>query len=573
MRLFSNLRNAFSGAVSRGSRISQLNQELALTREAYSLQQRAMEDQTWVNVNTQAIDRLGLPPLAEMVRLSRLYKNKSPQGAAIVRLKTTMTFETGMKKPKSAIPQIQTVIDDLWYDPANVDTFSGFGAQIALSDQFETDANLVFVIWFSDDMRRYRIRVEEVTDVQKVIKDPEDKATRIYYRMIQRKERVDTSLYDFGVNFETAEPMLLPAVTYDAWARENPDSNLKDKATFDKCFVMHAKQNAFVSQDFGVPPGMCTLDWQQTHKDLAESLATLSRNLSQWSYTLTAKKSGATAIDALRTKLQLDTTNWNNPAPAVGSVMVKNEGVSLEPVNVQTGGANVIVNSLREFLLQVSAGSGFPEPYFGSARGGSFGLMTGMELPVLKMIRMRQALIAEEVYKRPIVAILDRHPLTRNMTAQEKNTIDVDFPLPFERDLVALATSLQTGLQNNLISQEIAAEQFLGALGVNNIEEVVEELMQTIQDEAKKVAAIQAPPFQANPLLAPPGQAPPFQSGQPHGSGSPQAESRKQGGTGSAEQRGNFATQEARIGYISRVASDVNRLIAIGKIASGNNGG
>jgi hypothetical protein len=36
--------------------------------------------------------------------------------------------------------------------------------------------------------------------------------------------------------------------------------------------------------------------------------------------------------------------------------------------------------------------------------------------------------------------------------------------------------------------------------------------------------------------------------------------------------KGQFATQEARIGYISKVASDINRLVAIGKIAAGNNG-
>jgi len=560
MNPFRGIREIFTGLTTRGSHVLELQKELGLQREAYNLSQRAQEDANWVKVGEQSMGS-HLPPLPEMARLSKLYKDVSPQGGAIVRLKTTMCFEQGISKPRSKDPRVQTVIDDIWYDRSNIDTFSGFGAQAMLSDQLEVEANLVIVIWTTPDFRKFRIRIRDVADVTGIIKDPEDNMMRLYYQVTQRKVAATWNPFGSQTAWPMSDAMFLPSAIYDEWARENADSPLVGRASAEDCFVHHVRQNCLINEDFGIPESMKTVDWIQAHKQAAGNFATLVRNIASWDYQLKFKKSANAVIDAAKTKLNMDTTNMNNPPPAVGSTFMGNENVSLEPINTPTGGAQIMASLLRELLIQVSAGSGFPEHYFGSARGGSYGLATGMELPVLKAIRFRQAFIGEEVYKRPIIACLDRHPATRAMTSAEKALIDVDFPLPYERDLVALSTSLATGLQEKIITPKLAAQQFLGALGVNNLEEEVEDMLQAIADEAEKVR-------KERELT---GADPPFGGGenQPMMPGQPAPESKGKGGSNSPEQKNALAVNEARVGFISKTLSDINRLMTIQKIAVG----
>ena len=92
------------------------------------------------------------------------------------------------------------------------------------------------------------------------------------------------------------------------------------------------------------------------------------------------------------------------PRPA--SVITSNEGVTHEPLRLDSGAGNAQIDA-SNLRSQFSASTRWPQHYLGAGDGPGLATATAMELPVLKMVETRQEVI-ESIYRWFIDRVIER---------------------------------------------------------------------------------------------------------------------------------------------------------------------
>jgi hypothetical protein len=125
--------------------------------------------------------------------------------------------------------------------------------------------------------------------------------------------------------------------------------------------------------------------------------------------------------------------------------------------------------------LQVSAGVGIPEQYFGDLSTGNLATAKTVELPMMKMFQSYQAIWAG-AYKEIDNLILDKAKIP-----EDKRYIDMDFPAIAPEDQAQMALSIQAIIQSfpEFANVQDVQQAALMSLGINNVNEVLDNLDKT----------------------------------------------------------------------------------------------
>jgi hypothetical protein len=162
-----------------------------------------------------------------------------------------------------------------------------------------------------------------------------------------------------------------------------------------------------------------------------------------------------------------------------GSTSIENMGADLQPIKTDSGASQAYQDG-RQLKLQISAGTGWPEQYYGDISVGNLATAKTVELPVQKMCESYQS-IWQGAYT-DIFDLIFEH----NGVLEDKRYIDLDFPKVSEEAAASMAQSLMQIVQTfpQLADSTDVMQTALLTLGIQNTDEVLEQL-DKIQQESK----------------------------------------------------------------------------------------
>jgi len=175
-------------------------------------------------------------------------------------------------------------------------------------------------------------------------------------------------------------------------------------------------------------------------------------------------KGGSASVSAIKSVL-------NDEKPAAGSTKVENEAVTLNPIRTDSNARNAY-ESNRILKLQICAGVGIPEQYFGDLSTGNLATAKTVELPMMKQFQSYQA-VWSGAYKE-----IDNLILEKANIPEDKRYIDRDFPAIAPEDQAQMALSIQAIIAAfpEFSSVQDVQQAALMSLGINNVNEVLDSL-------------------------------------------------------------------------------------------------
>jgi hypothetical protein len=448
-------------------------------REETSLYKRVLEDVGWINMSADDViqDVLMGTGFKKMLRSCKIYYYRNPLAGLWVSLTTDFIFGEGISEPKAKDEKVQEIITKFWNDPDNKISLTGYQAQTMLSNKIQYEGNLFFML-FTDELADVRVRVMNTEEVEDIIRDQEDRARPMWYKITSRDRKY--SYINDQYEASVAQVKYCPD-----WNNIKPEGVPQNKIIED-AVIFHVKINCDINDKFGIPELFRGIDWIKANKEANEDLATLVRSLSTLAWKKKVKGS-PTQVNTLKAAMQARTDLTNIRAGA-GSTQYENQGVDTTPIDIKTGGATINETSIRQSKLMVCAASRLFEHYFGDPSTGNLATTTNMELPMIKKFEGYQKLWSDiydyillyQLIKKIEVGVLPGGKVDydiktrRNIIFTEfDRTVDIDFPDIISKDPKIVADALAIAKNNNMISDETAARIFLLAVNQNNIEDEI----------------------------------------------------------------------------------------------------
>lgn len=478
---------------------------LAEALSASSALELARDDVGWARLSgSSASSRLEITDAMRVntIKLARLYWHRDPMSKQAVRLWTAYSVGTGFTQ-KAKEDAKQTELDGILNHPLNRKIFNPSGQQKS-SKRMLIDGEVFFAI-FDTQQGKVARRIDPL-QITKVITDPQDDETVVYYRrdVVHKNGRVTTKYFQDW--------------TFNLVKTGTPPSRIKDEGKVvvpEKSVVIyHAAFDTL--QNRGTSLLSTVVDWAKEIRRFMEARVAITQALARYVHKLKAK-GGKAALSALKKDLSstlgqgsLDETN---PPPAAGSVWLENQGAELSATSRSTGAGDA-KSDAEQLKLQFAAGVGVMLHYFGDPSTGNLATSTSMELPMLKSFQMYQQFWTD-VYIDLFKIMLD------DLEAE----IDLDWPPIIEKDMAMIATvvtALNLVYPAMMEQDEIILTVF-SAFGVNNIPDIIKKARVKEKENEAKAAQIAAgqpptgaePPNNDTPPGSPPGApAPPNSEGE-----------------------------------------------------------
>lgn len=511
-------------------------------RERISALELALEDVSWqrlIGESEREFSRDGLEQICAMARLMYL---KNPLIQRGVNVQRDYVFGQGLTvKAESAA--VDEVVQRFWEDDKNQAELTSHQALLYKEVELAVYGNVFFVFFVNQSTGRVRVRTIPMDEVQEIICNPEDAKEPWFYKRVWTEE---------GVNLESGAPNVeVKTAYYPDWHLTPALSTTRSPSLAGKGEisgvpilweqpVYHVRTGGMAGMRFGVSEVYAAIDWARAYKSFLEDWATIVRAYSRFAFQLTVK-GGKAGIAAAKVKLAstLGTDAVEtNPAPAAGSTFIGGESAMLQPV--RTSGATTSAEDARRLLLMVAAVMGLPETFFGDASVGTLATAQSLDRPTELKFLSRQTLwadvlgaicdyvviaavragtlagvIEEEEDGTPRVELAEIDPETGDAVSA---AVTVSFPPILEHDVAATMTAINQASSMGVLDDRTIARLVLQALGVANVEDVLEKLFPNdeLVSQARAERAALAPT-----LLPKQGEATPENGNDEDGSASP----------------------------------------------------
>lgn len=449
---------------------------------------------------TSEFNRDGLKRIAALCRLTAVANPLVKRG---VSLRVSYVWGQGVqigaraKGDDQGEQDVNAVVQGFLDDPSNRTSWTGSQAREEKERALATDGNICAALFTSPLTGRVQVRTlpwEEITDV---ICNPEDRDEPWFYRREWTARNLDPMT---GQTSQDRQVVYYPALDIASGIPTGPGRKLRarpktisDAVTEQAPIqwdapVVHVKVNALDGWKFGIPDVYAVLPWSRAYKEFLEDWAKLVKSLSRFAWRLTTKGSRVGGIAA---KLRAA-----NPGQA-GDVAASDPNVQLEAI--PKSGATIDSESGRPLAAMVAAGLGVPVTMLLGDPGttGARATAETLDRPTeLEMGGRRELWM--EVEQRILRYVIDsnvRAPqgalkgtVTRDDAGRDvvtlkgdkdgsMRTVDVSFPslddIPVETLVRAISEADATGKVPPLV----IARLLLEALGVDDIDEVLQELV------------------------------------------------------------------------------------------------
>lgn len=504
---------------------SEITESFGLLVERIAELELALEDQGWNKLAGDTAYEFSREGLRQICRASRLYYLKNPLIQRGLNVQRDYVFGQGVTI-RSEIEEINLVIQEFLDDAKNRAELTSHQAMIGKEVELAVAGNVFFVFFVLPD-GRVRVRTVSVDEIEEIICDPDDSKSPMYYRRVWVENRFDS---DSGRMVTGGKTAYYPDWYYRPSAKP---SEISGKPVLWGSPVFHVKVGGLPDMKFGVPEPYAALDWAKAYKLFLEDWATIVRSLSRFAWNVSVK-GDKTRLAAAKTKLASTLpSDETNPAPVTASTFIGGEGSSISPI--RTSGATTSAEDGRRLLLMVCATMGLPESFFGDVSIGTLATAKSLDRPTELKFRSRQLLwsdvftsivnfviynavkagelpgkVSEEDDGTPHVELY----LTDENGEPVEVTFKIDFPPVVEQDIqqyvqaVVTATTLNGQAPAGTIDLETVSRLLLTALGVDDVDAIMDELYPQGEVPEEIPAPVPAPA----PALAPGEPVPPEQA-------------------------------------------------------------
>jgi broad specificity phosphatase PhoE len=393
-------------------------------------------------------------------------------------------FGTGEIRPMAVDQRVQAVVDRLWDDEDNRLALFSRRAMVRTSDALMVDGERFLAVHASTTESRVKVSELPCSEIVDVVCHPENALRPVLYRRTYRPQA-----YDLGKG--QYQPGPEQTVYYADWRTwrymldetftdEDPEWDEATAALLSRAGILddptpvlcyHIRGNTLGQR--GIPEIYRAYDWVRSHSRTLSAMVTLSKALAMFAWRKKLNTKSATAVQAAAEA-------FRSPVPGTGAVHASNQNVSLEAVDVGTGGVGNLESSARQTHLQSIRPFGFGEHWYSDANTGNLATATAMDLPSIWRIEARQADVSEpclDITRLAVeLAVLRQDYPTRRLPQGVDRAMDMDFPAaqpPNPANTAQLLGAL-TAASGTLLDPREAAYQAYAAIGSNNIQEILE---------------------------------------------------------------------------------------------------
>lgn len=466
---------------------------IGLLEERIAELEFALEDTGWVQMVTEGQAEFSRSGLSRIIAISRLMFIKNPLIQRAVNVKGYYVWGQGVEiegRDDTVDELVQAWIDD----EAHQDELFGQQARLLKEQTLETTGNLFFVLFpntLTGDVKVRSIDVDEITDI---VTNPEDRREVWFYRRTWSEASFDP---ESGVEVNAAKEAWYPDWRYQPAFCRPRVGNLPVRWDAP---LYHVKVGGLERMRFGLPETYAANDWARAYKSFLEDWSTIVRSLSRFAWDVTSKKGKASATAArMGTKLAPTGTDAGidrNPSPVAGAAFVHGDGDAIKAIPKTD--AVIDADDAKALRLMVAAAMDLPDTILsGDPDQGNLATAKTLDRPTELAMLTRQQLWAD-IYRRLINYQIDwwvrapRGPLQGEVTRQPgtgrvkvvlpdetDRTVDVTFPPILEQDVKPLMEAITLAHDTGLVDDETILRLMLQALGVEDIDELVDLLQQT----------------------------------------------------------------------------------------------
>lgn len=507
----------------RGDYVEALEASLELFQERIAELEFAQEDWGWTRLGGDAQNEFSRDHLRKMISKSRLFYLQNPLIRRAVTLEADYVFAQGVTIQGTS-ESVNTVIQEFLDDPGNKREFSSHSARLSKERTQKIDGNIFFVL-FTDKQNTGKVNirsimVDEITDI---ISNPDDSNDVWFYK------REWMPVNENGVSGEL-QSAYYPDINYMPRVQALPKTgpiqtgvgSRNDIPIYWDAPIIHVKTGALEKSRFGAPETYPALNWARSHSQMLDNWASIVAAHARFAFRLTTpgnKSSVVAARNKFQTTVGTGDLQERNPAPTVGSVFVRQkDGADIEPI--KTAGATTSARDARELRIMVAAAMGLPDPMLsGEVDVGNLATAKTLDRPTELKFRSRQKMW-EDVYQQIInwvirwqieaplgrlnklvrVSLDDRGEKVYKPKNDPKTKkpidlhVEVVFPPILERtvqeriDAVIGAVTLngKTFAVDSPEFKKLTIRLMLQALGLSDVDELVELIFQEINDDDLK---------------------------------------------------------------------------------------
>lgn len=470
----------------------------------------AMEDEGWRRTTATIEQEFTRGGLGEMIRISRAMYLIHPLIQRAVDVKTYYTWSQGVTI-QAADSKIQDmIVSPMMENDANRSELYSHQARLATDVDQQVDGN-VFMAMFTNAYGDVSLRSIPTEQIMEILSREGDGKVVTFYRRMWTEEVLNEYT---GATETHQKEELYPDWRYHP--RSKPDTFGSLKVNWDAP-IMHNRTGGLKAMKFGVPETYSALEWARAYKGFLEDWHTLVKSLSRFAFKATTK---GRKIPGLRKKLEdegkgrrVESEEAPIPRPGqrpkkVGDTFVGKEGDDLVPI--PKTGATVASDDARPSRLMVAAAMGLPDTILsGDPQQGALATAKTLDRPTELMMLSRQTMASEreqDIFRYAVDAKVRalqlpgkevQDPRTGLWVIEPKGdtTVAVTFPPILEHDqkesveAITAAATLAGKTDAETMPFELVSKMLLEALGANDIEQILDEMPDQEEREAKAAEA------------------------------------------------------------------------------------
>jgi hypothetical protein len=397
----------------------------------------------------------------------------------------------GKAKTDGGKPQqdVRQVISAFIADPANQRGVFGAQARDEMEHALGTDGEVYVALFTRPASGWVQARTIIADQISEIITDPDDAATPWYYRRVWTRNVYN----DHGHLEQTSEELLYPDVDYKP--RTRPATFAGVKIRWDAP-VVAVQVNRPIGWLRGVPDAYASINWARAYKEFLEQWSGLMKSLARFAWKLTADgKNRTQAKTALAAAAAGNTSTEAGQRNDIGAIAMTPPNAGLEAI--PKTGATIDAESGRPLAMQVAAGLDVPvtmllaDPGQTGARATAETLDWPTELAMMArrslwtafQLRIVQHVITEAVraVKGPLKGSVKRDPVTDRevvvLDGDTDDTVDVVWPDLDETDVKQVIDAVVAAGGTGTMPPELVLRLLLQALGVREVESILDEMV------------------------------------------------------------------------------------------------
>jgi hypothetical protein len=508
-RVVAPLRDRFTAEVRGELAIERNNMELL--RESVTDLERQLDDPGWTQFIAYAQQEFSPAGMVKLRAVCRLYTLKNPLLKRAAALRSAYVWGQGVEitarangKEHAGEQDVQAIVAAFLDDPGNKRTLTGAEARNQNEHALFTDGELFHALFTSPRTGRVQVRTLPADEVVEVICNPEDNSEPWFYR----RRWVQMSYQGDGTQRNDQREELYPCIDYrpPGFGRFRTYANLPIRWDAP---VVHTTVNRPMHWHRGVPDAYAGVDWARAYKTFLEDWATLMRSLAKFAWRLTSKGSARSqARRALAGAAPIDPVTGK--ALDVGATAVTPLDQMLEAI--PKTGAVIDSESGRPIAAMAGAAYGMPVTMLLADPGttGNRATAETLDRPTELDMGQRRELwtstlqriltyvitaavrapegplkgsIVRDTYSDQDVVTLDGDTSTK---------IDIEWPDLSGADIATIVKSIVEASGTGTMPPELVLRLVLTALGVRDVDELVEAML---DDETGEFQWPKAAPF------------------------------------------------------------------------------